>query len=408
MSAVLAGAPSYRGVLGLPHARRLFLTAALGRLAYAVLPLSLLLTVAQATSSFTVAGLTAAALGLTVVLAGPWRAGLVDRYGRRALAYLMFAYVAAGLGLLLSLERHAPMAVVIGMAAVAGACPPPLGPSMRVVWARLTTSDEERQRAYSLDAVTEEVLFTTGLLLTGATIGVAAPQAAYLGGLALVAVGTVAFVLSPAPPLGLAEPSSRAVAPGVFRAPGFAPMLIMIAGTSGAMALVYLAVPVIATRIGSPALAGPLEAAIAAGSAAGGLLYGRRTWTSSLPARLATAAIALSAVIVAMAMTPWPLLLGTQLAIAGLFLSPTLIIGYTLADRLTPEHSQTRASIWVNTAANGGSTAGTVLAGLLADRQPIRVLFLVAAALLLTVAATAGRTLLGMGHKAQRPSDDRT
>src|SRR5258708_4677532 len=92
MSALSAGT-SYRAVLSLPRARRLFLSAGVGRLAYAVLPLALFFTVARASGSFASAGLVLAAVSFTVVVAGPLRARIVDRYGRRrVLPVLALAY----------------------------------------------------------------------------------------------------------------------------------------------------------------------------------------------------------------------------------------------------------------------------------------------------------------------------
>ncbi|WP_018353146.1 MFS transporter [Longispora albida] len=389
-----SGGTSYRAVLSVPCARRLFLTAALGRLAYAILPLGLLLSVAQATS-FTTAGLVAAATGATIVLAGPWRAGLVDRYGRRALIPLMLGYVAGNVVLLIALRWEAPVVALVAIGALTGASPPPLGPSMRVMWSRLVDR-EDVQRAYALDAVTEEVLFTTGPLVTGVLVGVFSPQSAVLAGVCVLAVGTVAFVSSPGPGAATGEAAGSAEQgppESPLRAAGFVRALVMLAGVSSAMSLVYVGVPVIATQAGHPAVAGPLEAAIAAGSAVGGLLYGRRAWRRPLGYRLNVVCLALAAVVAGLAAaggTWWLLVPG--LFAAGMCLSPALIIAYSIGDTVVAPAARTRASIWVNTAGNAGGTAGAMLAGVLADRLPAQALFLIAGIVLAGVVAAAGRS----------------
>lgn len=77
---------SYARVLRLPHARRTFATALLGRLSYGVVPLSVMLAVIRASGSYAVAGAVMALFGATVVLLAPARAALIDRHGpRRAL-----------------------------------------------------------------------------------------------------------------------------------------------------------------------------------------------------------------------------------------------------------------------------------------------------------------------------------
>ncbi|HEX5594590.1 MAG TPA: hypothetical protein VFX61_01000 [Micromonosporaceae bacterium] len=109
-------------------------------------------------------------------------------------------------------------------------------------------------RAFSLDAVVEELLFTAGPLLTGLAIAVADPQLAVVLGLALLIGGGTVFGLGPATrpatvpvtdgPTGEAE-----ARPAVLRTPGFAPMLLTLAGVSCALGLIYIAVPVTAAPL---------------------------------------------------------------------------------------------------------------------------------------------------------------
>lgn len=161
--------PSYAAVLCIPHARRTFATALLGRLSYGIVPLSVMLAVTRASGSYAVAGTVMALFGATVVFLAPARAALIDRYGpRRALVPLLLAYTLL-LGLLTAaVWRPGTPAFVLGaLTALAGACVPPLGPTMRAVWARLAPDRAMLQRAYSLDGVAEELLFGLGAVAGG-------------------------------------------------------------------------------------------------------------------------------------------------------------------------------------------------------------------------------------------------
>jgi len=399
MSAERAGT-SYRAVLSLPHALRLFLPAVAGRFAYGILPLALFFSIAQATGSLGTAGLTAAALNLTVVVCGPGRARLVDRFGRRVLPAMAVLYAVSTALLLWIAHAHAPTPYLLLAGALVGACPPPLGPSMRGVWAEITPEGPLRLRAFSLDAVVEEVLFTVGPLLAGLAIAVADPRAALVLALALMIGGSAVFGFGPrtsstreASPGKLEEPSR-----GLLRTPGFTPMLLTLTGLFAAMGLVDVAIPVTAAHAGSPASAGWLMAGLSAGSAVGGLLFGRRTWATPFARLLPRAALLLAALIAILIVLSPLWLLAAGLVVTGLLLSPGLIMAYALADELAPAQVRTRSSIWVNTAGNAGVTMGTALAGALADHVPTQLLYAVAALVLLATAALPGRLLARHPH----------
>ncbi|GDY62701.1 hypothetical protein SAV14893_020940 [Streptomyces avermitilis] len=73
--------PSYAALLRIPHARRTFTAALVGRLSYGVVSLAMTLTVARGTGSYAVAGTVMALFGAMSVVLSPARAALIDRYG---------------------------------------------------------------------------------------------------------------------------------------------------------------------------------------------------------------------------------------------------------------------------------------------------------------------------------------
>src|ERR1700728_2215304 len=83
----------YRAVLRAPHARSAFTASLVGRLAFGTVGVSLILTLTPGGRNYEYAGLVMALFGLSIVLASPFRAWLIDRYGpRRTLAPMAAAF----------------------------------------------------------------------------------------------------------------------------------------------------------------------------------------------------------------------------------------------------------------------------------------------------------------------------
>ncbi|MEU5886070.1 MFS transporter [Streptomyces sp. NPDC047461] len=387
---------SYARVLRLPHARRTFATALVGRLSYGIVPLSVMLAVTRASGSYAVAGTVMALFGATVVFLAPARASLIDRYGpRRALVPMLVAHTVL-LGLLTAAvwRPGAPAYVLGALTALAGACVPPLGPTMRTVWSRLAPDRDLLQRAYSLDAVAEELLFVSGPLLVGVLVGVATPAVGIAVGAALMVTGAVGFVSSPVV-RGMA-PAGRSGADGrgrrgrpVLRRIGRPVTAAVAVGV--ALGVLDLLVMVFAERHDhGGASAAWVLAALSAGSAVGGLLNGAVDWRTSAPVRLALLTAGLGLALLGAGLAPGLGTLALTMTVAGFFVSPAITTAYLLADEAVADEARTRAGAWVNTAINAGSTAGTAAAGVLAGRLPVAGCFAVTgAAVVLTALAVA-------------------
>ncbi|QIS43098.1 MFS transporter [Clavibacter capsici] len=379
----------YLAVLALPGALRAFLPAMLGRLSFAMVALALLLLVQARTGSFAAAGLATGAFGLANVLASPARARLVDARGQRpVLVALALAHAVALAGVLGVVRIGAPVGIVVAASALAGLALPPLGAAMRVVWAALVPDARMRTRAYSLDAVGEEVVFTVGPLIVAALVAVAEPEVALLASAVATVLGTLGMTSSP---LSRAQGARSAPAPEAhaegggargrsadpLRQPLVIPLLVTLLGVGAVLGSVEVAVAALAERAGGTALAGPLLAAFAAGSAVGGLAYGTRAWR--MPARIRLVALVaamlvatalLGAVAARIPVAPDALALvalGVALMPVGLFLAPAMVTGYLLADERTAPSVRTEASAWVNTAVNTGVALAAAAVGAVVD-----------------------------------------
>lgn len=387
---------NYRDVIRLPGALRAFLPALAGRLSFATVSLALLFAVEHGTGSFAAAGSALGLFGLANVLASPVRARLVDRYGQRPTLLIMaLIYAAALVVLVLLLDGGSPPVwPVLLVSAAAGATPPPLGAAMRVLWSRLAEHRPQLlTRAYSLDAVADELLFTGGPLIVGLVIAATNPAVSLLltGGLAVA--GTAGMISSPVSGRQPPRPAPRTRKNSPLRQPGFAPALLALLGVGAVLGAIEVATPAFAqlhTEAFKPALsAGLLLAAFSAGSAIGGLLYGRHRWVSSPHLRLVMITAALAVASALLIPAPNMLLLGVVLATVGFFLAPSLITGYLLADALTSRDVQTEASSWINTAVNAGASAAAAAGGVMIEELGIPATFALgtAAAVLATLAA---------------------
>jgi len=169
---------------------------------------------------------------------------------------------------------------------------------------------------------------------------------------------------------------------GPLVAPGFWPVMAAILGAAVGLSMAFTSIAARAQTQGLPAAAGYIEAAIALGSVAGGLLWGRRRHTRSHSTHLAGLVGVLAIGIAICAAVTSLTALGTLMAVMGLAIAPLFVVSYLAVDELAPEHQQTEASTWVNTANNTGSAAGASVAGLLIDRASTSVGFAVGAVIL--------------------------
>ncbi|MFI5854207.1 MFS transporter [Streptomyces parvulus] len=413
--------PSYAAVLRVPHARRTFAAALVGRLSYGTVSLSLMLALTRSTGSYAVAGLVMALFGATSVFLSPYRAGLVDRHGpRRALLPMALLYAALlCVTAAVCWRPGVPAAVLAVTAAAAGACTPPLGPSMRAVWAGMLPDRALLRRAYSLDGVAEELLFVSGPLLVGVVVGVAPPAVGVLLSAALVTAGTLGFVTSPATDgprpaeagadKDRTEPAGRA---GAGQAGALMQPVVVAAAVGVSVSAVdLLAVAYAGERgLGGGTVAWVL-AALSAGSAVGGLLNGAFPWKSAARSRLPFFVAGLGLCLAAAGLAPGLGTLVLAVTGAGLFVAPALTTAYLIADESAAPGFRVRAGAWCNTAVNAGGSAGAAAVGLLVERLPLPVCFAVSGAVAAVAAlvparrraASAGRA----GAVSRRPSRSR-
>ena len=405
---------TYVGLLSLPGAGRAFGAAAVARLSFGMAGLSLLLLVHQATGSFAAAGAAGGAFSAGTLTA-PVKARLLDRRGQRStLPLLGLAAAAALLAMaLLGQAGDRSPAPYIAASAVAGALMPPVGAAMRARWAIITGGGRNLERAYSLDAATEETLFMAGPVLTGVTVTVAGPVLPMLVTAALLAAGCVllagAGTAVPARAPNRGDPGPA----GPLSAPGFRMLLAIVLATSLGLGAIDVTITARAVADHHPGAAGYILAAGSLGSALGGLAWGRWRRRSRASTQMTWLLVIMAAGLTLAAAAPDLMLAGVALALTGTVIAPSAVLSYLSAERLAGPGAE--ASTWVNTAWNAGVAAGLALTGMAVSRAGTTTPLLAGAAVLACAAlAVRGRrnvfdpaTSPPPRTAARPPSDDR-
>lgn len=393
---------TYRSVLSVPGARPMFATALLARLPQGMAPLAILLLVRGATHSYAIAGLAVGASAFATAGCAPLLGRLVDRFGRgRVLGPLAAAQAGAYALLVLAAEVHAGGLGLIVLAALAGALLPPVAPVVRVLLRTVFDDPAVRETAYSLDAVSQEVLWISGPLLVALLIAVAPPSfaVALLGAVCLV--GTALFLRSRL----VRSSSPRADRPRADRrsalaSPELRALLGPVALTGTGLGAIEVGLPSLAIHAGSRPASGVLLAFWSLGSMAGGLWYGSRTWRSPLASRYRT-------LLVLAVLCTMPLIAARSIAggvvcsvLAGVTIAPVFTCQYALVGRSVTVGSETEAFTWVSAALIGGLALGSAVGGAVIAPAGVSAPFVVACLATMLAALLA----VGFGRPVRQPA----
>jgi predicted MFS family arabinose efflux permease len=391
---------SYRSVLSLPGAPRLFASALIGRLPQGTAPLAILLLVRGATHSYAAAGVAVGAFTLTTAAMAPVQGRLVDRFGR--LRVLAPSGVAQGLtltGLVALAHAHAAPPLLVLAAGLAGAFLPPIAASVRALLGEVFEDTVTRERAYALESVAQELVWVTGPLLVAAMIAATSPSGAALMVAGICIAGTVVFVRSPLA-RDRRERGPRRARGSALSSPGLRAMLPPVALTGMGLGAVEVGLPSLALHAGSRSASGLLLAVWSAGSLTGGLWYGTRSWRSPLTVRyrnLLLIAVAFTAPLIAARTVPAGIALSL---LAGLTIAPMFSCQYLLVSRTVTPGSETEAFTWIAAALVGGIGAGSAAGGGVIDAGGVAAPFVLACLATGTAALFAIRVRRRLGAAA--------
>ncbi len=366
-----ASLSAYRAALTAPGAAAPALFSAVGRLPVAMYALATLLYVQGVTGSFATAGLVSAGSLVGVALGAVVQGRLVDRLGpARPLLAAAVLFAGAAAALIVAVERDAPLALVVGSAAVAGAVQPALPGSSRALWGRLVPPGRLRSVAYNYEAISMEVFFILGPALAALLAAAPWPGSGLVVAAVATVVGTTGFALTPA--VRATRPVVRTGPLGriVLAVPGV--LTVALAGLGFGLVIggVEVGVPAVAAEAGSRILGGILISAWSVVSVLAGLLYALRPWPRALHLRLPVLLGAFGVLVAAMAAAGSSLVgLTVVMLVAGAVITPQVTAQSLALEVATPAGRATEAFGWVITAITLGVAMGQSVTGWLVERS---------------------------------------
>ena len=385
---------SYRRVLSRPGALRFSSAALVARLPISMVGLGIVLLVEERTGSYGLAGTVSAVFVLAeaafAVLHGRW----VDHFGQFRVLPIAISIFGAGLALMmLAVEQDWPRALTYVFAAVSGAALPQVGASVRTRWSHLLDEPGEKQTAFALEAVLDEVVFVVGPVVVTLLATSWHPVAGLTFAIVTGVLGTFAFALQRGtePPAGSTTTTDGARPSMPWR---LVLPLALVCLTLGALfGAAEVTTVAFAEEQGKRWIAGWLLAAWSFGSLVAGLVTGAIAWRSGPDVRLRWGSAAM-----ALAMAPLMFihsipLMAVVLLVGGLSIAPTLIGAMTMVEQGVPSGRLTEGMAVLHTGIVAGVAPGAAVAGYVVDHSGASAAYAVAlvAGILGALAAQAAR-----------------
>ena len=362
--------------LARPRVLNLLAIALLSRTIVAVLPITLLVTLAQ-TYGYGIGGAVNGTYTLVLAFLGPLRGRVLDRVGqRRALAAMgagamtFMALVAVSVAFRWSWWLSLVLVIAAGLSS------PPLNAALRTSWRRVVDDQESLKIVHSADSVLEEVGFVLAPLAAGLALALLQPRHAYEASVGLYILVITAYLLA-AKAYGLGqragtgtpELATQRTAWQRWLGPLAESQMLLIMVPLLVMGCIFggigIFVPAYTQHLHALIWLGPLLAMISIGGVIGGIVYGILPWKIDLwrKYRILMLGFALPCCLLIAARPLW--ILALLLVLSGLFVTPLFINAFLLVDDAIPEDSRHEANTWIGASADVANGIVAILIGAL-------------------------------------------
>ena len=340
---------------------------AIDRIPIASLSLATILLIHAETGSFKTAGIVEAAFAIATAVSLPVQGRLVDKLGQTEVLGIAVALNPITLiALVVAAHDGASTGVLASIGALGGATTPATGSCMRALWASLVPDAGLRQSAFALDAISLEVAFILGPLVTGALVAAGSPTVAIFFNAALATIGTLLFVVSRASRAWRGDAGPRHWA-GPLRSRAIVLIVFVELSFGVALGAMEISITAFATGEGSASLAGVLIAVQAAASFASGAWYGSRHHATPAASRYVRLSFLLALGFIPLLFTTSIVEAVPLMALSGLALAPVTAALYSLVDELAPAGTATEAFTWMITSIAAGVAGGQAMGGVLVN-----------------------------------------
>ncbi|MEU7027463.1 MFS transporter [Streptomyces sp. NPDC046275] len=351
----------YLDILRAPHAARLLVGTLVGRLPNGTGPVAITVFTRAEGGSYSLAGGLIAAYGLATAIGQPLLGRAVDLKGQPRVQ--LPAAVISALGMAaLAITGIGNLLLAYAAVLVAGLFTPPLEGGLRALWPSVLGREDRVHRAYALDAVAQEVMFTVGPLLLTLLVALWSPAAALLVINLLGVLGALSVVLS-GPSRAWRSAPREAHWLGALRSPGLLALLASFFFVGLALGSITVAAVAYADDRGNEAVYGWLMAALGLGALVGGVAYGARHWAGAPERRLRVLVLLLALGYLPLVLVPGPGAMTALAALAGVFLAPAIACAFIVVDRHAPAGTVTEAFSWLVTTFGVGAALGSAVSG---------------------------------------------
>ncbi|GGQ23380.1 MFS transporter [Streptomyces roseolilacinus] len=356
-----AASGGYADILRAPHALRLLVGTLVGRLPNGTAHVAIALFTRAEGGSYSLAGALAAVYGLATAAGQPLLGRAVDLHGQPRVQ--LPAALVSALGMAwLAAAGIGSLPVAFAAVVVAGFFTPPLEGGLRALWPSVLGREDRVHRAYALDAVAQEVMFTVGPLLVTVLVWLWSPAAALLVINAAGVLGALSVVASAPSRAWRSEPRDAHWL-GALRSRGLLALLGAFFFVGLALGSITVAALAYADLHGGDAVYGALMAALGLGALAGGLVYGARSWEGEPEARLRVLVGLLALGYLPLVLVPGAVAMTVLAAVSGVFLAPAIACAFLVVDRHALRGTVTEAFSWLVTTFGVGAAVGAAAAG---------------------------------------------
>ncbi|NUR91739.1 MAG: MFS transporter, partial [Nonomuraea sp.] len=352
----------YRGLFNGPGVKGFVLAGFVGRMPMSMLGIGVVLLISTITGSFATAGAVGATTNVAFAIAAPFSGRLVDRFGQSRIIVPFSVLNAVALAALMaSAAFRLPEWTLYVSGLLIGATSMSIGSMVRARWSTIHGGTGKLHTAFAFESVADEVVFVTGPALVTVLATAVNPYAGLVVALVCMLAGCLALAAQrrTQPPVQPVRTSGGSP----ILIPGIALLACVYLGLGSVFGSVDLITVAFATEHGVKGASGFLLAAFAGGSMVSGLWFGSRHWQISLRARFVRSLglFVVGLLPIMFVRDPWVMALAAF--VAGFAISPTLITGFSLTERLVPPSLLTEGMAWISTSIGFGVAIGAWAGG---------------------------------------------
>jgi predicted MFS family arabinose efflux permease len=255
----------------------------------------------------------------------------------------------------------------------------------RTLWRHRFTREEDRRRAFAIDAVMIEMNFTLGPAIIAGVLAAASATVAFGLAIGVSVAAVLVFAASPALRYFRAEKHDGRHMLGPLTEPRLLFVFIATFGLATTFGFLEVGYPGYATALAAPALGGILLSVNSLGSATGGAIFGGLTLRAPIERQFAATAGLMIVPLLLHYFVDATVAFAMVAFIAGAAIAPSIACQSVLVSRLAPSHYATEAFTWSSTFIVSGLGAGMAVGGWLVETAGAKSPFLAGAAVMLAV-----------------------